>query len=259
MLLLALAVSTERNAEAQERDSGGSWEAGPASHTLLSLAVPGLGQHKQGKARKWAFAALEVMALSAYVERRRSGSALRRDYRAFAWEAGRVQIGARVDGDFDYYETLSKWLRSGAFDGDAGSGGIQPEQDPETFNGMIWARAQGIFLGGGGREGDPGFAQAIEYYEERAYGSTFLWDWSSDPEGRERLGDMISETDGRFRQATTAVGIVIANHVASAIDAYLSARGVTTPASMGFAPRRGGLRGLGWTGTLRVPVGRGAR
>ena len=105
------------------------------SHTLLSLALPGLGQHQQGKLRKWIFAGLEIAAWSVYFERGAAGGALRDDYRNFAWHDGRLQVGARVDGDFNYYETLSQWDRSGAFDRDADSSGLQPEQDPSTFNG----------------------------------------------------------------------------------------------------------------------------
>lgn len=254
-------------AEAQERRSW-SWQAespfaanyrqepatGPVSHTLLSLALPGLGQHRQGKSRKWIFAGLEVAAWSVYLERRSAGGALRDDYRDFAWEEGRLQAGKRVDGDFNYYETLSKWNRSGAFDRDAGSSGLQPEEDPATFNGTIWVRAQGIFLGGGGQPGDLGFARALEYYEARAYETEFLWDWSRSPAGRERLGELISESDSRFMQATSAVGIVIANHLASAVDAFLASRGIASRASIRFAPRRE-PGGSGWSARLSVPIG----
>ncbi len=228
---------------------------GPVSHTLLSLSLPGLGQHRQGKSRKWIFAGLEVVAWSVYLERRSAGGALRNDYRDFAWEEGRLQAGTRVDGDFDYYETLSKWNRSGAFDRDAVSGGLQPEEDPATFNGMIWIRAQGIFLGGGGQPGDPGYAEALEFYEARAYQAEFLWDWSRSPAGRVRLGELISESDSRFRTATTAVGIVIANHLVSAVDAFLGSHGIASRANIDFAPRwtQGGG---GWSARLSVPSGR---
>ena len=230
---------------------------GPASHTLLSLAVPGLGQHRQGKSRKWIFAGLEVAAWAIYFERRSAGGALRNDYQDFAWQEGRIQSGMRVDGDFNYYETLSKWNRSGAFDRDEGQSGLQPEEAPATFNGTIWLRAQGIFLGDGGQPGDPGFAQALEYYEARAYQTEFLWDWSDSPDGQTRLGGLISESDSRFAQATTAIGIVIANHLASAIDAFLGSRGMAPPASIDFAPRRV-FGGLGWSARLSVLLGPGS-
>ena len=266
MLLLLVGLPQEARAQ---RHRSWSWQTEPtfgtyerqeieppsAADALWSLAVPGLGQHRQGRATKWIFLAVEVAAWSVYLERRADGGDLRDDYRDFAWEHARLQAGARVDGDFEYYETLSKWEQSGAFDRDTDATGIQPQEGSETYNGMIWARAQGIFLGGGGQPGDPGFAQALEYYQQRAYGAGFLWNWSPDPDGRAQLGELISESDSRFRQATTAMGIVIANHVAAAVEAFVEARAIKTPASIDFAPRRG-ARGLGWSATLRVPVGR---
>ena len=266
-LLLVAVAAVPARAEAQDRPSW-SWqteppfaanyrqdlETGPVSHTLLSLALPGLGQHRQGKARKWIFAGLEVAAWSVYFERRSAGGALRNDYRDFAWEEGRLQAGTRVDGDFNYYETLSKWNRSGAFDRDAGLSGLQPEEDPATFNGTIWVRAQSIFLGGDGPPGDAGFAQALEYYEARAYEIEFLWDWSRRPADRARLGELISESDSRFVQATTAVGIVIANHLVSAVDAFLGSRGIASLTNIHLAPRWT-PEGGGWSAKLSVPIG----
>ena len=228
---------------------------GSASPTLLSLAIPGLGQQRLGRSRKWLFAGLEVAAWAVYLERRAAGGGLRDDYRDFAWQSGRLQAGPRVDADFNYYETLSKWDRSGAFDRDATSSGLQPEEDPSTFNGTIWSRAQAIFLGGGGQPGDAGFVQALEYYQERAYQTEFLWDWSRTAGGQARLGELISESDSRFVQATTALGVVIANHLVSAIDAFLAARGIASPARIDLTPRRA-PGGLGWYASLRVPIGR---
>ena len=228
---------------------------GAAGQTLLSLALPGLGQHQLGKSRKWLFAGLEVAAWVVYMERRSAGGSLRDDYRDFAWQVGRIQVGPRVDADFNYYETLSKWDRSGAFDRDAASSGLQPEEDPATFNGTIWARAQAIFLGGGGQPGDVGFAQALEYYEARAYETEFLWDWNRTTGGRSRLGEIISESDSRFRQATTALGVVIANHLVSAVDAFLSTRGIVARANVGFTTTCRAPRGLGWSARITVPVG----
>ena len=226
--------------------------AASASHTLLSLALPGLGQHRLGRSRKWLFLGLEVAAWAVYVERRSAGGSARDDYRDYAWQAGRVQAGPRVDSDFNYYETLSKWDRSGAFDGDAVASGVQPEEDPATFNGTLWARAQAIFLGAGGQPGDPAFTQALEYYQVRAYETDFLWDWSRTAGGRTQLGELISESDSRFRQATTALGVVIANHLVSAVDAFLVTRGVESRAGIDFAPRRT-THGSGWSARLRIP------
>ena len=225
--------------------------------TLFSLILPGVGQHVLGQRRKWIYGALEAVGWFAFVERRRAGGEYRNRYRDFAGEEGRIQSGGRIDGDFDYYETVSKWESSGSFDTDTGLSGVQPEMDPATYNGSIWILASQIFIPGGGPvpETDPAFHGALEYYGQRAYGSNFLWDWSQGSGGRQEFGGLIKASDDRFRQATSALGVVIANHLLSAGDAYLSSRGRGVPARIGFVPNplAGGPT---WSAVLTVPLGR---
>ena len=225
--------------------------------TALSLLLPGAGQHVQGQQRKWVYAALEVAGWAVFLERRHRGGQYRTRYRDFAWNEARIQTGARVDGDFDYYETLTQWDASGAFDADPVASGVQPETDPSTYNGSIWARAVQIFLPGGGPvpASDPSYQSALGYYGEFAYPTPLLWDWSGAPGGRAELADLIERSDSRFRQATTALGVVIANHLISAADAYLSARGRQAVASLRIVPATSfGLPA--WRAVVSVPVGR---
>jgi hypothetical protein len=231
--------------------------ASPIVPTAFSLVVPGAGQHTLGQNRKWLYAAVELAGWLAFFERRSAGGDLRGRYRDYAWQEGRIQSGARVDGDFDYYETLSHWTASGSFDSDGLLQGIQPEMDPTTYNGSIWALASQIYLPGGGPlpETDPAYQAALAYYVGRAYGAAFLWDWSATVGGRDRLADLIEETDDRFRQATTALGIVIANHLVSAVDAFLSARGRMAPVRVGFVPGPPS-HGRAWSAIVTIPVGR---
>jgi hypothetical protein len=221
-----------------------------------SLLVPGLGQRMLGQRRAWVYAGLELVGWALYVERRRAGGDFRDRYRDLAWDVARIQAGPRVDGAFSYYETLTEWTRSGAFDADAGSPGLQPESDATTFNGSIWQRASGLFLpdGPGVPTNDPGYVRALEYYTERAYGPDFLWDWTGTGDARRDFGELIHESDERFRQATNLVGAVLANHVVSAIDAYLSARGLGARLDVGVAPSPHSQEPR-WTGhvTVRAP------
>lgn len=267
--LVLLTVAVARSAsEAQTPVAPALWTpptaAGPQeaatpslAPTFLSLAVPGVGQHVLGQKRKWAYAALEVAGWVVFLERRSAGSDYRDRYRAYAWDYGRVHSGPRVDGDFEYYETLSKWVASGAFDADAGLDGTQPETDAATYNGSIWSLATQIYIPGGGPvpETDPAYQSALAYYTRRAYGPQFLWDWSAMPGGRDELASMIEATDDRFRQATTAIGVVIANHLISAGDAFLSSRGRTPPARLAVLPS-GMAHGPGWQAVVSIPVGR---
>ena len=131
----------------------------------------------------------------------------------------------RTDGDFVYYETLSKWQRSGAFDAEPELPGVSPELDPQTFNGSVWALAIEIFsLDSADPLSSPGYAAAIAYYEEMAYGPDFLWDWGSSPAAQGRFTDLITESDSRFRGARQALGLWLANHLVSALDGFVTAR-----------------------------------
>lgn len=198
---------------------------------LLSLVLPGGGQHLLGQNRKWVYLALEAAGWAFFIERRGAGNDYRERYRDFAWENGRIQSPSRVDGDFEYYERLAHWNRSGSFDRDAGTPGVQPELDDATFNGSVWSLATRIFLGGTAvPESDPAYESALTYYGEEAYETAMLWDWSGAPGAQGEYAALLDRSDSRFRQATTVLGVIIANHVFSAADAYLSARGrITSP------------------------------
>ncbi len=199
---------------------------------LLSAAVPGAGQLLLGQNRGWAYLALEALAWVAYADRRSDGARYRDRYRDLAWTAARIGSGARVDGDFAYYERLSLWTRSGQFDTEAAEAGVQPETDPSTFNGTVWGRALGIFsVGEGEGPGSSRFDAALAYYEEQAYGEAFLWDWTGDPAARDQFAGLIRQSDERFRQATWALGVLFANHLVAAVDAW-----VATPVNVSLAP-----------------------
>jgi hypothetical protein len=225
-----------------------------ATATVLSAVLPGAGQHILGQRRQWAYLALEALGWFLYVDRRSAGSDFRRQYRDFAWNEARRQSGPRVDGDFAYYERLTKWERSGAFDADPVAAGVQPEMDAAAFNGSIWSLAKQLFLPGGQAipESDPRYQRALEYYGARAYGVAFLWDWTGTGGAQDDFARLIIRSDERFRQATNVMGAIIANHVISAVDAYLTARGVGTPveARIVSAPGASGTR---WS--LRVSIG----
>ena len=194
---------------------------------VLSLVVPGIGQAVQGQRRGWAYTALEVVGWVVYVDRRRSAGRYRARYRDLAWETARLHSTERIEGDFDYYERLLRWERSGRFDRDADAAGVQPEGDPSSFNGSIWDRAQRIYGVVSEGPGAPAYEAALEYYGERAYDDGFLWDWTDQAEARDRYGALIGTSDARFQQATVALGLLFANHLISAADAFVSVRGLS--------------------------------
>lgn len=229
----------------------------PWQPPVASALLPGAGQFVLGQRRGWVYAALEVVGWVAWGDRRGQGNDFRTRYRDFAWEEARIQSGARVDTDFRYYETLTQWTRSGAFDGDPGTVGIQPETDPATFNGSIWALASGLFLPPGENvpADDPRYLRAMEYYQDRAFGTPLLWDWSGTGSAQDDYADLIRTSDAGFRQATNVLGAIIANHVVSAIDAFVSARGITTPVASRIEAIPAGA-GTRWSFTTSWAVSR---
>jgi len=271
VLLGAIAVTTPTTSAGQWREEARPTlrvqdaltpPSSPLVPTLLSMALPGAGQHALRQDRKWVYLALEVAGWAFWLERRASAGDYRDRYMDFAWLQGRIQSGPRVDGDFDYYERLTKWSRSGAFDSDPGSAGVQPEVDPDTYNGSIWSLASQIFLPPGQMvpETDPAYESALGYYEQRAYGAGLLWDWTGAPGGQGELARLIRASDSRFGQATTILGAVIANHLVSAADAYLTARGRASPVSLRVLPANAtlGVGGPGarWLAVVSIGVGR---
>ncbi|MDA0330115.1 MAG: hypothetical protein O2958_14060 [Gemmatimonadetes bacterium] len=226
---------------------------GPGAATALSAILPGAGQHVLGQRRKWAYLALETLGWVLYFDRRSAGADFRDQYRDFAWNEARTQVGPRMDGRFGYYETLSKWTRSGAFDADPSTEGIQPEPDVLSFNGSVWDLATRLFVTGGPTvpESDPQYQRALGYYQREAYGSDFLWDWTGTGGAQDAFGSLIRLSDDRFREATNVVGALIANHIVSAVDAYLSARGVPVPSEARLVPMRG-LVGIRWTTRIDI-------
>lgn len=226
----------------------------PALTGLLSALLPGAGQHVLGQRRKWAYLALEAVGWVVYSDRRSAAHDFRSRYRDFAWTEARLQLDARIDGDFDYYETMSKWQRSGLFDADPATASVQPESDEATYNGTIWARAEQLYLEGGTGgvpETDSRYQSALAYYRERAYGTEFLWDWTGTGAAQDDFAALIRASDDRFRQATNALGFVLVNHLASMVDAFVSARAPAVTVRTGLAPT-GAPGGAVWAARVDV-------
>ena len=201
----------------------------PTRALLYSGVLPGWGQRRLDQARWWGFLAVEVIGWGLLFERQRTGHDFRTRYRDLAWfVARRGTLGERMDGDFEYYEALGKYRASGAFDADLYMGGVQPETDTTTFNGAIWSLANEIFLVPGEQgplgPGSPEYEHAMEYYASRSIGSEFQWDWNGDEVSRAEYDRLIRRSDAALRQVTTVVGVILANHLAAAFDAFITAR-----------------------------------
>ena len=231
----------------------------PTRALLYSGALPGWGQQRLNKIRWLGFMAVELAGWAFLWERRRTGHEFRTRYRDLAWfVARRGTLGERMDGDFEYYEALGQYQASGAFDEDPYVGGVQPETDTTTFNGALWSLAREIFLVPG-EQGTPGpgsseYDQAMEYYASRSIGPEFQWDWNGDEVSRAEYDRLIRRSDAALRRVTTLVGVILANHLAAAFDAFITARLHTVDSAARFrlvvVPE---ARGRWWVGGQLLP------
>ena len=110
--------------------------------------------------------------------------------------------------------------------------GLQPETSADTYNGEIWELARDLYLPEGAGPTHPAYARALDYYRARAIQPGFLWDWSGREESLQLYRNLIDESDEALRTATVVFGAVVANHLFSAVDAFVSSRlGRTAPVS----------------------------
>ena len=225
----------------------------PGVVTAASLLLPGTGQLLLEQRRWVLYAAAEAAGWLIHLDRGRKGRSLRSEYRDLAWMSARAaEPEPRRDGDFEYYERLEQWAHSGRWDAQPNRRGLQPEPDPTTFNGSIWALARDLFTPNGEGEGTSAYAQALAFYEERAYPPELLWDWTGQQAKLERYKTLIDRSDEALRTATVVLGAVVANHLFSAADAFVSARLAQAPVSAATTIRAvpGGLA-LEWRIELR--------
>jgi hypothetical protein len=130
------------------------------------------------------------------------------------------------DTVFEYFETMQRYMESGQFDGDPGPG-FTPEADTSTYNGSVWLTARRTYWQGPNSPpapGSPAYARAVQFYETHAAGPGYLWSWTNSEQQLEVFRETIRKSDNAFRRAQDQVGILLANHLVSTVDAFISSR-----------------------------------
>ncbi len=227
----------------------------PVGAFSASLLLPGAGQGALGLRRWVVYGATELAFWGVRVDAVRDEARFSRAYRDLAWDVAREPGGAaREDGPWGYYEAMSHYAESGRYDVDGSNPGLQPESDAGTYNGQIWALALSLYAPGGSAEpGTPGYARALDYYGAHAIGPAFIWSWTGHETELARFRGLIDDADGRARQAGLAAGLILANHLVSAVDAFLAARVLAGDVRLEnrIDPDRAGVR---WRVGLRIPI-----
>ena len=194
---------------------------------LASAVVPGTGQAWLGQDRFVAYLAVEAYAWARYAADAREGRQARTAYRNLASEVARRPFSAvRPVGDFDYYERMEKFAESGAFDAIPG-GDLDPEPDSTTANGAIWLLARQTFWANPSVPPPRDSAEykfAETFYRDRAVGPDYRWSWSNARLEYAEYRRTIRRSNNAYRSSLEDLGLVIANHALSTVDAFITVR-----------------------------------
>jgi hypothetical protein len=221
---------------------------------LASLLVPGTGQLLAHQDRGAVYLAAEVYLVSRFLQLDREAMAEAQRFQNLAFDVARRTYGpVRRDTIFEYYEQMERFAESGAYDADPG-GAFAPETDSVTYNGSVWLLARRTYWEDPNVPPDPTSPQywkALQFYQARAVGPSFQWSWRDHSLEHEVFRDYIKRSDNAFRRAQNQIGLVLANHVLSAVDALISAR---LSAAAGRAAEMRTSVGLGGRSEVRFSI-----
>lgn len=199
---------------------------------LASLLLPGTGQALSGQDRAAVYGAVEIYVLSRYIQLQHDANVNAELYHQLAFAvAQRGFASVRRDTIFEYYETMEKFTASGRFNTGAGPA-LNPETDPTTYNGSVWLLARRTYWADPNvppPPSSPQYQAALSFYVQHAVGPAYQWTWQSASLQQQTFRDLIRTSDNGYRNAQGALGLLLANHVVSALDALISNR-LTTAA-----------------------------
>jgi hypothetical protein len=206
---------------------GGPQRATVIARPLASLILPGAGQLLGRQDRGAVYLAAEVFVLSTFVRLNQEARADAERFRALAYEVARRQfVATRRDSVFEYYEQMERFTESGRYDADPGPAFV-PESDARTYNGSVWLLARRTWWSNPDVPPDPmslQYINAVLFYQARAVGPAFQWSWRDHALEQGVFRETIRKSDDGFRQAQNQLGLLLANHVVSAVDALISSR-----------------------------------
>ncbi len=249
-------VGADRSAWTSDGTSGGASSAGRPRPVgagvseserrrwapVASLVMPGAGQALLRQDRFVAYLALEAWAVLEFASQRTEARRQQNRYRALARDVARSLYGpAYPVGRWAYYESMEHYLESGVFDRTPG-GEVDPDLNSDTFNGATWLRARTTYWSDPNlapSTDSPAYRRALNFYLDRAVRPEYRWSWRNAQLEQDLYIRTIRRSNTSFRGARSALGIVLANHVLSAVDAFATLRveGLEGSGSRGFALR----------------------
>jgi hypothetical protein len=227
-LVAALAVVVAAGGPLTGQVADSTTGAGQATRWLrpaASLAIPGAGQLLGHQDRAAVYGAVEVYVLSRFIQLQHDGAVKGDGFRQLAFlVAQRGFATTRRDTVFEYYETMERFTASGQFDHDPGPG-LAPETDPATYDGSVWLLARRTFWADINTPPPPtstAYQRAVAFYVQHAVGPNYQWSWRDASLQQQAFRDLIRRSDNSYRDAQNQLGLLLANHILSALDALIS-------------------------------------
>jgi len=192
---------------------------------LASLLLPGAGQLMGRQDRGAVYLAMEIYLVSRFVQLNRDASRESERFHSLAYDIARRAFSpTRRDTVFEYYEQMERFAESGWYN-TTPAAGFTPESDARTYNGSVWLLARRTLWPDPDVVPDSALYQsAVDFYIERAVGPDFQWSWRDHSLEHEVFRETIRRSDDGFRSAQNQIGLLLANHVVSAVDALISSR-----------------------------------
>ncbi len=70
----------------------------------------------------------------------------------------------------------------------------------------------------------PAYQRALAFYEDRAIGQNFAWSWAGAAFQQDEFNHTIARRNDAARRRSAGLGFLVANHMLSALDAFVSRR-----------------------------------
>jgi hypothetical protein len=132
---------------------------------------------------------------------------------------------------------------------------VDPETDITTYNGQIWWLARTTYWSDpdvAPPRGSAAYSNALTFYRSRAERPEYQWSWRDQQGSLDVYRTTIAQANNAARDATRDLSIIIANHVLSTVDAFVTVR-LRRYGGAGT----GGVRGTGFEATVPwAPFGR---
>ena len=222
--------------------------------TLSSALLPGTGQLLRGQDRGVVYLIAEAFFLERFISLWSRARGDEAQYRDLAFRVARAGFApTRADTVFEYFEQMGVFVESGAFDTDPGPA-LVPPTDESSYNGHTWALARETFFPDPDASLDTAsveYRTALDFYRRRAVGPNFYWSWRTAVLERDLFRQSIVQGDDAFRRASAQLGLLLANHFLSMVDAFVSQRLARRGAPIKLSH---GLRAP-FPGSLRVEIG----